>query len=185
MGVKMHNPSDLELMYGISIHDTQSFEDLYARYAPRLLGFIRHIIPDRDESEDVLQHVFLYIWQHPGIYHSERGTVQAYLFRVAKSRAIDFLRKNRRRWEYTVTEDNGAQSLWQDAPIDDRLMAEETLEALSPHERTTIELIVWYGFTQREVSQLLHRPLGTVKSWTRRGLDKLRQQYVNGHKGAE
>ena len=177
----MDHPSDNELMRGIAEHHAQSFEILYARYAPRLLGFIQHIIPDRHESEDVLQTVFLYVWQHPRVYRPQSGTVAAFLFQIAKSRTIDFLRKNRRRWEVTASEatiDNeNLRAPSEESLVDSRIQVEQSLDILSREERLAIELMLWYGFTQNDVAKITKRPLGTVKSWVRRGLIKLRRHY--------
>ncbi|PSR32074.1 MAG: hypothetical protein C7B46_16045 [Sulfobacillus benefaciens] len=177
----MDYPSDNELMIGIAEHHAQSFEILYARYAPRLLGFIQHILPDRHESEDVLQTVFLYVWQHPRVYRPQSGTVAAFLFQVAKSRTIDFLRKNRRRWEVTASEatidDENLRAPSEEALVDSRIQVEQSLDILSREERLAIELMLWYGFTQNDVAKITKRPLGTVKSWVRRGLIKLRRHY--------
>ncbi len=177
----MDQPSDNELMLGIAEHHAQSFEILYARYAPRLLGLIQHIIPDRHESEDVLQNVFLYVWQHPRVYRPQSGPVTAFLFQVAKSRTIDFLRKNRRRWELTASEpsirDENFRTPSNETMVVSRIQVEQSLAILSREERLAIELILWYGFTQNDVAEIMQRPLGTVKSWVRRGLTKLRQQY--------
>ena len=177
----MDHPSDNELMRGIAEHNAQSFEILYARYAPRLLGFIQHIIPDRHESEDVLQTVFLYVWQHPRVYRPQSGTVAAFLFQIAKSRTIDFLRKNRRRWEVTASEatiDNeNLRAPSEESLVDSRIQVEQSLAILAREERLAIELMLWYGFTQNDVAKITKRPLGTVKSWVRRGLIKLRRHY--------
>jgi RNA polymerase sigma-70 factor (ECF subfamily) len=177
----MDQPSDNELMSGIAEHNTQSFEILYARYAPRLLGFIHHIIPDRHESEDVLQNVFLYVWQHPRVYRPQSGSVTAFLFQVAKSRTVDFLRKNRRRRELTASEpiigDQDFRAPSDQIFAESRIQVEQSLAILSREERLAIELMLWYGFTQNDVAEIMQRPLGTVKSWVRRGLAKLRQHY--------
>ncbi|PSR34575.1 MAG: hypothetical protein C7B44_13855, partial [Sulfobacillus thermosulfidooxidans] len=168
--------TDLELMVRIQAGDQDAFAILYNRYAPRVLGLTRRIIFDDRESEDVMQIVFLNIWQRCHAYKPERGSVEAYIFQIAKSRIIDALRQKRR----VVTEvsstflDEPAPSEDEMAKIDALLTARQLIQPLSSQERQAIILTVYGGFSQREIAQMLRKPLGSVKSWIHRGLHKLR-----------
>lgn len=173
---------DHQLMERLKQNDPTAFEVLYNRYAPRLLGIIRYVIHDANESEDVLQNVFLYVWRKSHLYRAERGSVEAYLMQITKSRVIDHMRMRRRRHE-TYTDELPAGSERTVVQDHDPLYANELLNRLSDHERRTIELMVFGGFTQREIAAALHIPLGTVKSWTRRGLAKLRRHLAREGQG--
>lgn len=169
---------DMDLMCRIQKGDQEAFTGLYNRYAPRVLGLTRRVISDARESEDLVQIVFLCVWRKCRAYRPERGTVQAYIFQIAKSRMIDEMRKHQRE----ATEMSSSSSLedhaQRDNPIDlldASLTAAALLENLNPDERRAVELAVYGGFSQREISQVLRRPLGTVKSWVRRGLQKVRK----------
>ncbi len=164
-------------MRRVKDRDAEAFNALYNRYAPRLLGTIRRFLRDPHESEDVLQNVFFYIWHHGTVFRPERGSVQGFLFQVMRSRLTDHFRRNARVPDVMdPLPDAPGEGLAEDDSVAGRLAAEAILNLLSPRERQVIELAVFGGFSQPEIAKLLRAPLGSVKSWSRRGLDKLRHK---------
>lgn len=168
--------SDEELIIRIQRRDDKAFEQLYNRYASRVLGLIRRVIFDANESEDVLQIVFMSIWQKCHQYERERGSVQAFIFQIAKTRTIDYMRSHRHHDDVLVDMEEEDR---QPDPIEldqvSHVVVDDLLKALSADERRALELTVYGGFTQQEIAKLLHKPPGTVKSWIRRGLIKLKR----------
>ncbi len=178
---------DLDLIARTQQGDQEAFASLYNRYAPRVLGLTRRVIFDSRESEDIVQIVFWNVWQKCRAYQPERGTVQAYIFQIAKTRMIDAMRRNKHAANEFLSRGNFLEDQAQSDSgtdfIDASLAVSELLEPLSPQERLAVELSVYGGFTQREISQMLHRPLGSVKSWVRRGFQKVKKAVENADSG--
>jgi len=161
--------------------DTGALEELYDRYGDLLYSLVLRVVGRAAEAEDVLQEAWVQIWRSASRYDPSRGTVAAWLVTVARSRAIDRIRSlgSRQRAETAA----GAAPL---PPSDDAStgairgqMREHVLTALgglAPPIREVIELAYFEGLSQSEISSRLSVPLGTVKSWTRQGLLRLREQ---------
>jgi len=133
----------------------------------------------------VLQDTWLQIWRNPDSFDSRRGAVVAWLLVVARSRAIDRVRSlaSRQRMQTQVEADPPAPA---SGPAEDveQVQASErvklAMEALTPQQRQVLELAYFGGLSQTEIAGRIGAPLGTVKSWTRQGLLKLREQLPEG-----
>lgn len=168
--------SDQDLMRRVQRQDPEAFRLLYERYAPRLLGVIRRMISDPYESEDVLQNVFFYIWTRRELYRAERGSVEGFLFQITRSRLIDHWRRHHTGREVILeTLPDSEDKTDQESRTAGNLYAAQLLAHLNVQERQAIELMVIFGFSQREIAEMTKTPLGTIKSFTRRGLEKLRR----------
>lgn len=165
--------------------DRQAFADLYDRYARLTFGLIRRILPQPVEAEEVLQEVFWQAWTEAPGYDPERGSPEAWLLNRARSRAIDRLRAIRRRGETFVTPLDDAVVRAPDdhasnpsVLAEDRTLARSALTLLPARERQVIELAFYEGLTQSEIARRLGEPLGTIKTRTRTGLERLRAHFV-------
>lgn len=161
--------------------DAAAFETLYERTAPRVLGCLLRILRDRDRAEEALQDVFVQVWQRARQYDSARGQPLTWLVSMARYRAIDLLRASRpvrgfEEGELESLHDPGAAD-----PADDFAVAHSTslldrcLGRLSTDQRRCLDLAYCNGLSHDEVAASLGSPLGTVKSWIRRGLQSLRE----------
>ena len=164
--------------------DRQAFATFYDRYAALAFGLIRRILPQATEAEEVLQEVFWQVWVEAGAYDRRRGTPEAWLLMRARSRAIDRLRAIRRRSETFVAPGDEAMAHAADgktpspgALAEDRKLVQTALALLSDTQRRVIELAFYEGLTQTEIAQRLGEPLGTVKTRTRAGLERLRGHF--------
>jgi RNA polymerase sigma-70 factor (ECF subfamily) len=161
--------------------DAGALEELYDRHGDLLYSLALRIVGRAAEAEDVVQEAWLQIWNSASRYDSSRGPVAAWLVTVTRSRAIDRLRKlgSRSRAETAagmdplVTAEDASASASQ-RQIRDRV--EAALASLPPQIRQVLELAYFGGLSQTEISSRLGAPLGTVKSWTRQGLLRLREQ---------
>jgi RNA polymerase sigma-70 factor (ECF subfamily) len=192
---------DLVLMQGVAESRPEALGALYDRHAPALLGVCLRLLRDRSEAEDVIEEVFIEIWQKSGRYDADRASPLAYLVTVARSRAFDRLRRRRR--EERLRAGHAVETLASGAaperapdaplagsPLGHALASEQrghvlrALERLSPAQREVVELSFLDGLTHGEIAERLGAPLGTVKSWIRRGLAQLREslrvQYGDG-----
>ena len=158
--------------------DRAALADLYRLAGARLLGVALHFLKRRDAAEDVLQEVFITVWERAGQYNAERGPAYPWLAMIVRNRSIDRLRQEARRGEKPLASDDETSDV---SVVDDvslrGLEADiaRCLEALAGDPRQAILLAAQYGMTHDEIAQRLDRPLGTVKSWIRRGLTDLRE----------
>ncbi len=159
--------------------DRQAFARLYQETAGQLLAVALKVTRRRDLAEDVLQDAYCAIWQKAGQFREDRGRAMAWLVMIVRYRAIDRLRSQQRR-----AEDQGAEELSEldlpDALVASPVGSEAALDVrrclnhLQPNPRRAILLSFYYGLTHEEVSAQMDVPLGTVKSWVRRGLLQLK-----------
>lgn len=165
-------PTDEALVRRIAGGDEAALRDLYDLHSARLLGLLEALLRDRPQAEDVLQQVFLQVWRSARTYDPSRGAPLAWLTRIARSRALDALRRRRAEPETALRDQAaGAQDL--DA-LPERLDISGALGRLPPMERRLVELCYLGGYTQRELALANGLPLGTVKSTLRRALQRLR-----------
>jgi RNA polymerase sigma-70 factor (ECF subfamily) len=172
---------DRDLMSRVANRDGRAFARLFEEHAPVTLGLLQRILGGRGEAEEVLQEVFLQIWMQADRYDGNRSTPRGWILMLARSRALDRLRRresSRRREEAAGEEAGEAIS-----PVGtERLESLETkrqvsyaLGSLSPDQRRCIELAFFEGLTHTQIAERLEAPLGTVKSRILLGMNKLRQ----------
>jgi RNA polymerase sigma-70 factor (ECF subfamily) len=132
------------------------------------------------EAEDLLQDVFLQVWRQASSYSQERGSPEAWLMTITRSRAIDKLRSLRRR-EQRVVSSEEATAVGEGGKVESgaaaseaRLVVRGALARLPEAQRVVLELAYFDGLTQAEIATRLGEPLGTVKTRMRAGLERLR-----------
>ena len=174
---------DSELLRAVARGDEAAFARVYDRYAPILLGLMLRILRSRPEAEDVLQEVFLQVWQQARSFDPARGRAFTWLATLARSRAIDRLRAvdSRERAALRSAEDGqqpaaaGPQD-WADEEAIRSERAEAVRAALAelPEEQRQVLVLAYLdGMTQSEIAAAKNQPLGTVKTRTRTGLKRL------------
>ncbi|MCL8209325.1 MAG: RNA polymerase sigma factor [Actinomycetia bacterium] len=129
-----------------------------------------------DETEDVLQSIFLDVWRTAGRFSARRGPAAAWLYAIMRRRAIDHLRRSQRPTVPLDAVEVPAEAGDPAVPAE----ADEALGQLPPRERALLELLYFGGFTQAEIARAWGVPLGTVKTWTFRALAKLRRWDAQG-----
>ena len=166
--------TDGELIERVAGGDRDAFEELYRRYARPVLGLALRRLGDRGRAEDATQDAFAAIWRSAASYDSGRGQGGAWLYTVARNAIVDGAR---RRPEPPIeapdeaSGESGPEERAEESWLSWRVHA--ALEHLPEHERPVIELAYWSGLSQSEISELLHVPLGTVKTRTRTALARL------------
>ena len=161
--------------------DTRALEELYDRHGSMLYGLVLRIVGRAADAEEVLQDAWLQAWRRAETWDPARGTVAAWLVTLARSRAIDRIRSvaSRQRAESAtpppdplLTADEPAANAAQ-RQRQERLSA--ALATLTPRQREVLELGYFGGLSQTEIAERIGAPLGSVKSWTRQGLMRLRE----------
>jgi RNA polymerase sigma-70 factor (ECF subfamily) len=176
---QQNTPTDEELLLGISRGDASAVAALYDRYAPRAFGLILQILKNQTDAEDVVQETFLQVWQQAGRFDPDKGKPVVWLLMLARSRAIDQLRKKQSRL-VTIPASLPEQPSSNLAASDEVQLKESqklTCSALCtlPHEQQEpIRLAFYEGLTHLEIAQHLQLPLGTVKTRIRTGMQRLR-----------
>ena len=178
-------PSDHELMAGLARGEVTSVRGLFDRYSPTLLALADRVVRDRHEAEEVVNEVFLELWQHAGRFDENRGSPRGYLMLLTRSRAIDRVRsrngggrhKERNLHPHAPEPEAGGVAV---SPADRAEMAElrhvvrHAMQALPEDVRGPVALSFFNGLTHEQIAQATGQPLGTVKGRIRRGLIKLR-----------
>ncbi|MBL6749339.1 MAG: sigma-70 family RNA polymerase sigma factor [Nevskia sp.] len=171
-----------ELLAAVRRGDEQAFAELYRCCSAHLYALLLRILQRRDWAEEALQDSFLKIWQKSETYEPARGAPLTWLLTIARYRALDLLRAKRP--EVEMPEEGEEPPLSMADPTQDPLMrAQETegvgrltdcLRGLQEEQRRSLLLAYYEGYTHQELARVLRAPLGTVKSWVRRGLSRLR-----------
>ena len=173
---------DAELLRAVARGDEAAFARVYDRYSAILLGLMLRILRSRPEAEDVLQEVFLQVWQQARSFDPARGRAFTWLATLARSRAIDRLRAvdSRERAAQRSAEDvepPAAESQgWAEEEVIRAERAEVVRAALAelPEEQRQVLVLAYLdGMSQSEIAAAKNQPLGTVKTRTRTGLKRL------------
>lgn len=175
-----------ELLHATAQGDERAFAALYQQTSPHLYGLLLRMLRRRDWAEEALQDCFLKIWQKAETYEREKGAPLTWLLTVARYRALDLLRVKRPEIEMPDSEDEPdlSQSWLADESQDPLARAvegeglhrmKECLRDMPEEQRKALLLAYYEGYTHQELAAVLHAPLGTVKSWVRRGLSRLRE----------
>lgn len=172
--------SDADLLQNIARGDEQALALLYDRYRTILFGLLMRILSNRAEAEDVLQEVFLQVWQRAGNFDETRGKPFTWLVTLTRSRAIDKIRALGSRSRTVEEATREAEDVIFDAE-ENAIIAQRgevvraALNQLSEEQRQVLVLAYFDGFSQSEIAEKLSSPLGTVKTRMRTGLIKLRE----------
>src|SRR5258708_1516985 len=179
-----NQPTDASLMERILQRDAQALETLYDRYARPVYSLVLRISQQPASAEEIVQDVFMQLWRNAKQYQVTRGPLGPWLFTVARNRALDFLRLKRekqRRREDSADFDLPPSAVVRPDPegaMDQSRRAEKVhtlMKSLPEAQRRAIELAFFEGMTHTEISAAIGEPLGTVKSWIRGGLLRLRE----------
>lgn len=160
--------------------DATAMGPLYDRYARLVYGLARAVLQNDAEAEDLTQEVFMTLCEDHG-YDPSRGTVGAYLTTVTRTRAIDRVRRRSRRVRLLHEQWVATPAPLSPTPADELSMAQcadrvrTAMAELSDNERRALEMAYFQGLSQVEIAEELDTPLGTVKSWCRRGLGSLKK----------
>lgn len=151
-----------------------AFAKLYARTSGQLFAIVLKITRHNALAEEALQEAYIQIWHYASGYHRSRGTVLTWMVSIARYRALDVLRYRHARPEINTEHDlHPVDEQSPVIPSQDRLR--QCLYEIEHDQRQAIHLAYFHGMSHREVGAHLRSPLGTVKSWIRRGLEQLQR----------
>jgi RNA polymerase sigma factor (sigma-70 family) len=180
-------PDDMELIQllaRVANRDETALRALYDRCSSKLYGLAMRVVGNREWAEDVLQEAFITIWRIAGDYRGSLSPPMAWMGLIVRSRALDFLRRRaaERDGRTQSLDDELADTLPADSadPVNATLASEQAwalkqcLEKLENKQREVVSMAYLRDLSHGELSTQLRLPLGTVKTWIRRGLAQLR-----------
>jgi RNA polymerase sigma-70 factor (ECF subfamily) len=175
--------SDRELAERLQRRETQAMADLYDRFGRLVYSVIYAIVRDTGTAEDLLQETFLRIWNRSAGFDAERGALGPWLLTVARNRAIDHIRSaGARNFKNTLEledREHKSQELGIEIDLQNKDQARvirAAMERLTENQRRVIQLAYYEGLSQTEMAEKLGEPLGTIKTWVRGALKKLRDE---------
>jgi RNA polymerase sigma-70 factor, ECF subfamily len=170
-----------ELLSQCALKNQRAFADLYGLTSAKLYGVALRILRRQDWAEDVLQECYVNIWNHAGNYAVQKSAPLTWMTSIVRNRCLDWLR--RPQTEATGDEYEIAAEAWQDdspGPMEQLMAAGDAqalarcLQQLEGKQRQSIMLAFFHGMSHSELAGHMKQPLGTVKTWVRRGLERLK-----------
>lgn len=176
-------PPDAALVQRLLRKDVGAFEQLYERHSRIVYSLVLRILRQGETAEEVVQDVFLHVWRNCAQFDANRGPFIPWLLTLARNRALDHLRlkgeKQRRREEQSDPIPHMTVAPQFEQALDEKRRAERVrslIAALPLQQRQAIELAYFDGMSHSEIAAALKEPLGTVKSWIRNALLRMRDE---------
>ena len=180
-------PTDRDLMTRLARRDPEALEHLYDKHSRIIYALLVRITQHPASADELLQEVFLRVWRNASAYQTSRGALTPWLLTMARNIAIDHLRskgeKQRRQEDVEETRLDFAPVRTSARPaeewLDQRRMSEKVrslMDEFPQSQRQALELAYFEGMSQSEIARHLNEPLGTVKTWIRNGVLKLREK---------
>ncbi len=182
--------SDAVLVVSISRYRQEALAEAYRRHAGAVFALSRRLLFDATLAEEIVQEVFLRLWNNPEKFDPERGSLRSYLLAQCHGRSVDLLRSetSRRAREERDVRRTAESGYDLEHEVVDLAVAEQVQDALNTlpeGERNAIALAYFGGHTYREVAEMLDEPEGTVKSRIRSGLKRMRTELVGAGLGGD
>lgn len=165
----------------IALGDRQAYRRLYDATSPKLFAVALRILRDEGRAEDVLQDSFVNVWNGAAGYNASLSAPMTWMITIVRNRALDYIRRTDHR---TVELDDDLEAVLESdhpTPADlaghrqDAEALQRCLKRLDPGQRQAIAFAYFQGLTHSELADTLRIPIGTVKTWIRRGLEKMRR----------
>jgi len=172
--------TDASLLARMAQRDPKALDMFYTRHARAVFSLALTMLGEHARATDLAQDVFLLVWRSAGTYQPT-GSARAWLLRLTRNRAIDELRRDRRR---LANESTLPEQIFHTLPAPlaladaaERQAVRDALAALPAEQRDALFLAFFQGLSHQEIATCLRTPLGTIKARIRRALQTLRQQF--------
>ena len=183
------NTEDLTLLAQVSQKDQQALETLYEKYQRIVYSLVLRIVRDEDEASELLQDVFVQVWQKADLFDNDRGNFTTWLLTLAHNKAINTLRSKaykKRSLESRGDADDimkwaGQTAIEASTPLSEQIADDargqvlDALRKIPDTQREALTLAYYEGLSQSEIAEKLGVPLGTVKTRMRQGMIKLKE----------
>lgn len=167
----------------VALRDRVAFEQVYRATSGHLLSVAFRILNQRERAEEILQEAFINVWHNAGSFNASLASPMTWLINIVRNKAIDMLRSGKSERASTVDLDDEALQVAADEAQQPLQLLDESLNklridgcmaVLSAQQRQALALAYYRGMVHTEIAESIGAPLGTVKAWVRRGLDKLK-----------
>lgn len=171
------------LLAKVALRDRAAFEQIYHATCAHLLGVAFRILNQRERAEEVLQEAFMNVWHNAAGFNAAVASPMTWLINIVRNKAIDTLRSGKTERASTIALDDEAMDVAADDTQQPQQLLDESLAKLKidacmgelgASQRQALALAYYRGMVHTEIAASLGAPLGTVKAWVRRGLDKLK-----------
>ena len=178
---------DIDLLRRLTLRDEQALLSLYHKYQRLVYSLALRVLRDEAEAQELLQEVFLHVWEKASMFDQDRGSFDSWLVTLTHHRAIDVIRT--RRFKQRASEDRvdpevlagmstenkilERRGLTDSIENDEREKVRLAMEEISKEQKQVLELAYYEGYSQSEIAEMLSIPLGTVKTRMRQGMIKL------------
>ena len=171
------------LLAKVALRDRGAFEQVYHATCAHLLGVAFRILNQRERAEEVLQEAFMNVWHNAAGFNAAVASPMTWLINIVRNKAIDTLRSGKTERASTIALDDEAFEVAGDEAQQPQHLLDESLaklkidgcmSELGASQRQALALAYYRGMVHTEIAASLNAPLGTVKAWVRRGLDKLK-----------
>lgn len=169
-----------ELLAAVARGDRRAFARLYDHAAPKLFTLALRLMRNRAAAEEILQEAFVRVWARAGDFDPDKGAALGWMVTILRNAALDRLRHERPAMaldeapDIEAVPDPGADPLSATMSNAEARALRHCLDQLEPAPRRAILLAYWHGLSHEELAGRLDAPLGTVKSWIRRGMVRLK-----------
>jgi len=183
-GIAARNAQLAALLARVAMGDQTAFSDLYRQTSSHLYGVAVRILREGAAAEEILQEAFVSVWHHAGTYEAAKSQPLTWLTAIVRNRSLDQLRRRELDTVTITTDDDDGKEF--DLPSGDPTPVEmllnaadaqsvrDCVDALDAGPKQAIALAFYQGLSHAELAAHLRQPLGTVKSWIRRGLERLK-----------
>lgn len=183
MNEKYSSIKESELLPKIANNDEEAFSELYNRFSQVVYNLSFRVVKNKSDAEEVVQKVFIQIWNKAENYDQSRGAVSTWIMNITRSRAIDKIRSLKKIRSTISMDDTFLQFISQKGFIiedanEKREIIKKALAAIPADQKTVVETIYFEGYTHTEAAKELNIPVGTVKTRLRLGILKLREQIL-------
>lgn len=163
----------------VAAGDSRAVEECFRKYGGLVWSIARKLCPNHADAEDAVQEVFIEVWRHAGRFDSQVASEATYIATIARRRLIDRFRRRGRQLDTASLQgeliESTARHEEQIEIEEEAARAKRYMQQLRPEQRHVLELSLTHGLSQTQVAQATNLPLGTVKTHSRRGLQRLRE----------
>lgn len=178
--------TEKNLILGLRKGDEEAYSYLYDHYSSALYGIILRVVRKEEEAQDILQEVFVKIYEKIGNYDDTKGRLYTWMLQIARNSAIDRVRskdfKSTSKIQSLDNDVNHSNIPSTEIPAVDHIGLKKVLNTLDKPHRIIIDMAYFKGYTQSEIAKELSMPLGTVKTRVRNALIQLRKVLNNNRR---